>query len=221
MKINRIAAVVAAATIAPSLFLAAPALAADTLANNTPRTGASAPAAVTEEMPVVMRFHDMPSTFTAGGDWSQFSLSMENGNDYPISDFWAYLVFRTSHSTQEQLKPGDAELEYFAGGEWHPVVLQFDDHRFSAHVCPQANPIPSDDPNYPEFRNCPARIDTVKPGENHTLKLRMRFAASAPATRGMVMANDYVSHPNSDLPTVSTPNKHRFTILPAEKAVQP
>jgi hypothetical protein len=158
-------------------------------------------------MPVVMRFHDTPSTFTAGGDWAQFSLSMENGNDYPISDFWAHLMFRTSQSMQEQLKPGDAELEYFAGSEWHPVVLQFDDHRFSAHVCPQANPLPQDDPNYPDHV--------------YAVNLRMCFAASAPATRVMVMANDYVSHPSSNLPTVPTPNRHRFTILPTEKAVQP
>ncbi|WP_030017142.1 hypothetical protein [Streptomyces monomycini] len=216
MKIIRIAAAVAAAALAPSLVLATPAL-----ADSAQRTSASAPAAEAEQMPVVMQFHDMPSTFTAGGDWSEFSLSMENRYDFPfpITMYWSHIVFHTSRSA-DQLRFGDAELQYFAGGEWHPLVAEYGDHRFTTHICPRENPIPADNPHYTQWQNCPAPIDAVQPGGTHTLKLRMRFAASAPATRIVAVANDHVSHPSGELSTTWFPNRARFSIVPAEKSVQ-
>ncbi|GCD45217.1 hypothetical protein [Streptomyces paromomycinus] len=215
MKITRIAAAVAAAALAPALFLATPAL-----ADSAQRTSASAPAAEAEQMPMVMQFHDLPSTFTAGGDWTQFSLSMENGYDYAVTHYWSHIVFHTTGSTKGQLRFGDAELQYFAGGEWHPLVVEYGDRRFTTHICPRANPIPARDPHFTEWGNCPAPIDAVQPGGTHTLKLRMRFAASAPATRVLAIANDYASHPSGELSTTWFPNRARFSIVPAEKPVQ-
>ncbi|MEV4440078.1 hypothetical protein AB0K09_13800 [Streptomyces sp. NPDC049577] len=204
MKLNRIAAFTAAATIAPALFLTTPAAAADT-----------APAAVAAEP--FLAFKDFPTSFTPGGDWTNFSITMENRTGETLTDFHASLGVREGWSTKEDIKPGDVEVEYYAAGRWHPVELRFDSHSFDGNVCPQADPVPGFD-NW--YLNCPAKIGDLKPGDTYTLGLRMRFAPSAPAAKYLLTAAGHIptSASTGKYPLPVFTDRYRFTVQPAQGA---
>ncbi|MBZ4323373.1 hypothetical protein [Streptomyces huiliensis] len=211
MPLKRIAAFVAAATMTPALFLATPAVAADT-----------APAAAADQATTYpgLSFENVPASFTAGGDWSNFSISMKNSTAQTLTGFHASLSFQQGWSTKEDIKPGDFELEYFAGGRWHPVEFQFDTHRFFGQVCPQADP--AADPHAWDL-NCPAPIGALKPGDTYTLDLRARFASTAPATKYMLTAAGYIPVPGSNdpYPLPVFTDRQRFTVQPAQATAKP
>ncbi|MCA6091136.1 hypothetical protein LE181_02990 [Streptomyces sp. SCA3-4] len=210
MNLKRIAAYVAAATMAPALFLATPAVAADTAPTGATSLAAAEP---------VLAFKDFPTSFTPGGDWSNFSITMENRTGQTLTDFHASLLFQEGYSTKEDIKQGDVELEYYAGGRWHPVDLWFGTHRFSGEVCPQADPVGG--PNS-WYLNCPAKIGDLKPGDTYALDLRVRFASSAPAAKYMLTASGYIPVGSTDkypLPVLT--DRYRFTVQPAQAAAKP
>ncbi|WP_372409067.1 hypothetical protein [Streptomyces luteireticuli] len=211
MNLKRIAAFVAAATMTPALFLATPAVAAD-----------AAPTAAADEAAAspVLSFKNVPASFTAGGDWSNFSITMENRTAQTLTDFHASLSFQQGWSTKEDIKPGDFELEYYAGGRWHPVEFQFDSHRFFGNVCPQADPVAGP---HAWGLNCPAPINALKPGDTYALDLRVRFTSSAPAAKYMLTAAGYIPVPGSKdpYPLPVFTDRYRFTVQPAQAAARP
>ncbi|GGR04115.1 LAETG motif-containing sortase-dependent surface protein [Streptomyces netropsis] len=128
MKLSRIAAAVAAASIAPTVFLAAPALAdgTDTKSPVTatqeqvsapgPAGGVKAPADEEKKAGPTVMVKNFPKTFTAGGDWTEFSFEVDNQGDGPLKDFTlSFLLNGLEKDGAGKLDPSDpraAKLQF-------------------------------------------------------------------------------------------------------------
>ncbi|MFV8128330.1 LPXTG cell wall anchor domain-containing protein [Streptomyces syringium] len=141
MKLSRITAVVAAASIAPAVFLTTPAIAdgADAKPPVTttqgqepvpaPAGGAKVPA--DEEKKAAVTAKNFPKTLTAGGEWTEFSFEVDNPSDEPLKDFTLrFNLFGLEKGNGGEINQKDqraARLEYrtdinASTSSWQPMV---------------------------------------------------------------------------------------------------
>ncbi|MFF5130396.1 LAETG motif-containing sortase-dependent surface protein [Streptomyces syringium] len=141
MKLSRITAVVAVASIAPAVFLAAPAVADGSGAKPPvtttqgqvpvpdPAGGAKVPA--DEEKKAAVTAKNFPKALTAGGEWTEFSFEVENLSDKPLKDFTlSFNLFgpeKGNGGQIDQKDPRAARLEYrtdinASTSSWQPIV---------------------------------------------------------------------------------------------------
>ncbi|MFI1253666.1 LAETG motif-containing sortase-dependent surface protein [Streptomyces netropsis] len=127
MKLSRIAAAVAAASIAPAVFLATPAVADDAdvkppvttqeqVPAPGPAGGVKAPADEEKKAGPTVTVKNFPKTFTAGGDWTEFSFEVDNQGDEPLKDFTlSFLLNGLEKDGAGKLDPSDpraAKLQF-------------------------------------------------------------------------------------------------------------
>ncbi|SPE49662.1 hypothetical protein SNS2_1353 [Streptomyces netropsis] len=129
MKLSRITAVVAAASIAPAVFLTTPAVAdgADAKPPVTttqgqvpvpvPAGGEKAPADEEKKAdPIIITSKDFPKELTAGGEWTAFSFVVDNQSGEQVKDFTlSFSLFGLEKGNGGQIDPKDeraARLEY-------------------------------------------------------------------------------------------------------------
>ncbi|MCX4693098.1 hypothetical protein [Streptomyces sp. NBC_01408] len=62
----------------------------------------------------------IPTTFKAGGDWTQFALSIDNSNGKPQASY--VLVLAVANETLE-LQGDDVQVQVLFGGTWHNVEI--------------------------------------------------------------------------------------------------
>ncbi|MEW2579611.1 LAETG motif-containing sortase-dependent surface protein [Streptomyces syringium] len=127
MKLSRITAAVTAASIAPAVFLATPAVAdgadakpavtagAEEKPGSAPAGGVKAPSAKEKKAPVITS-KDFPKKLTAGGEWTAFSFVVDNQNGEQVKDFTlSFNLFGPEKGNGGPIKPQDpraARLEY-------------------------------------------------------------------------------------------------------------
>ncbi|MCA6092988.1 hypothetical protein LE181_12555 [Streptomyces sp. SCA3-4] len=208
MKLYRMASAVAATALVSSVALAAPAVADAKQASTSARTVA-APAAPTTP---VMSFQGFPEVFTPGGDWKEFSLTAENHSSRTMTDFWAYFYFGDTGYGKGTFEKGGVELEYRAGGSWHPVALEFDRKGFFADLCPTATPVGN------MMADCPAPIDQVAPGGTYTLPFRMRVAATVPPAERLSLSAEASIGTSDHVGFAAQTNTYWFAIRPSGSA---
>ncbi|CAM5295708.1 hypothetical protein SAVIM338S_00373 [Streptomyces avidinii] len=102
--------------------------------------------------------------FKAGADWSEFSLHVDNAGRQGVDDYSLEMVMWTLDTTG--FEDGDAQLEVYAPGAggtwgWHKIEAYGSEEAWSFSL---------------------AEVD-INPNEVFDLKLRMKFAKDAPATR--------------------------------------
>ncbi|MGW6849788.1 hypothetical protein ACWGCK_13655 [Streptomyces virginiae] len=181
MKLKRIAIVAAAAVVGPTVLMATPAM-ADEVANpavTTPdaepkgdgagdrapagteapaKTPAKAAAQAQAQAGPELSIFSQPAAFAAGGDWSQFNVSLNNRGNRAVEGFDLGLSFA---GTDVKLSGEHVELEYHTGNGWA-----------------QARRMPGLDA--PVFD----LLSGITVGENgtKTVPVRARASADAPAT---------------------------------------
>ncbi|MFG3001956.1 hypothetical protein [Streptomyces sp. NPDC048340] len=161
MKFKHIAVMAAAAVVGPTVLMATPAM-ADEVKNPSATTPDAAPQGDTgQQLPQGpgLTLANLPSAgFAAGGDWSEFSLKVDNSGFPSVDDFALELGV-----TGSNLKDSHFDVEVFRSGSWH-----------------NAAPMPKPGPAAPLYDLTPGL--GYGAGSVTDLKVRMRAKAEAPAT---------------------------------------
>ncbi|MFD7237044.1 hypothetical protein ACFWAT_17280 [Streptomyces syringium] len=142
MKLSRITAVVAAASIAPAVFLTTPAVADGTDVKSPVTAGAEEkPGPAGGEKPSaeepdptqpgrIVDVINFPEKLTAGGDWTEFSFVLDNENAEGIKDFSLSFWLSSTDKSTGKLDPEDphaTKLQYrtrsgSATSKWESMV---------------------------------------------------------------------------------------------------
>lgn len=100
--------------------------------------------------------NDVPSTFKAGGEWTNFTLAVDNSQGKAQESY--VLILAVAHQRAE-LDTGDAQVQVRFGGQWHNVTIEDEGGVLVALL--------TDDLNIPKG--------------TFDLQVRVKFSAGAPA----------------------------------------
>ncbi|MFG2993144.1 hypothetical protein ACGFZK_28245 [Streptomyces sp. NPDC048257] len=190
MKLKRIAVVAAAAVVGPTVLMTTPAMAdevrspAVTTPDAEPKGDSTGdrPQAQAQAGPQLSLFSMPAAGFAAGGDWTEFNLSVDNRGNEAVDGFDLGLSFA---GTDVKLSGKHIELEYRSTSSWNTV-----------------GQMPNLDA--PVFDLMPGT--TVGKDKHQTIRLRARVAADAPATAVTITATG-TNHTSVDSKAVSHQSK--------------
>ncbi|WP_199552289.1 LAETG motif-containing sortase-dependent surface protein [Streptomyces sp. N35] len=129
-----------------------------------------------------------PSTFAAGGNWSTFTLAVDNSKGEEIESFVP--LFALAHES-DKLKLHHIQLQFKApGGSWQAADLYADDGAFFTDMG--------------EHR--------LEAGKKLTIEIRLKFTAQAPAGEGISAAAGFSLDDDN---IVAMTDDYEFTLLAA------
>jgi hypothetical protein len=188
--------------LCPPVSLCLAAAAAFLPASAHAEAGPSCAGPDTGAFPLTTRLHGGPASFRAGGGFGTWYLDLTNTTPRACEGVHPVVVLVDA---RRALKPSQPHLEFYAGGEPHPVrfVPTEDDELVGAFTDEHADEHADETDDFPGF--------TVGPGRTLTVKLRL--ALGSDAVRNTVTANAaVVQRHGDDGDWIGQSNDYRFAI---------